>query len=524
MRAPSFNLEIPGNSEYKGLFRAKMDRIRDILVQELQTTVNNAAILETAMDYWLERHGTAKRQTEGVNANVVLSREDVNQPLQIASKDSMDTLLGVIHQHGQYCSGEVSIATENQRGHVAVYKLQCKSDKRHAYWWSSSPRLPNNKFLVNARVQHGLVCSGVLPSKYERFVSTTGIGKIGALTLRQFLDEHKLHIDAVYEESLQYGMLLEIGSYDVSEDPHGIEVMTDARHGWRKNAKDTSVVAIGCRSHHVLQHIHVTKADDLCTQRHERIGTKKLYSYFDDQDVSVAVHVHDRNMSINADVRTKPLTVNQNDVWHAIKALKKSLKSVAAGAKKRSGVTWHPELEDKVESVCTHAHWVVRNCEGDASVLRDRLCNITNHYEHEHSGCHPTSRCRMDANYEPRRLVTTELASNMLLNVITGSTLYKNAENYAMGRETFYVESFNNTINIFQDKRISFGDTQYLVRAQLAVCHWNENVDRDYTSVWHPKADPRAPRRVKGKKVYKGCTYKYTRNIWDKLMDALYTE
>jgi hypothetical protein len=49
---------------------------------------------------------------------------------------------------------------------------------------------------------------------------------------------------------------------------------------------------------------------------------------------------------------------------------------------------------------------------------------------------------------------------------------------YALAKDTFYVESFNNVINIFQDKRISFSDEQYKFRSNLAVLHWNENVDR----------------------------------------------
>jgi hypothetical protein len=48
--------------------------------------------------------------------------------------------------------------------------------------------------------------------------------------------------------------------------------MTDARHGWRKNAKDTSVVAIGEKTHKVLKCEHVTKTDDLVTQRHSLLS------------------------------------------------------------------------------------------------------------------------------------------------------------------------------------------------------------------------------------------------------------
>jgi hypothetical protein len=42
-------------------------------------------------------------------------------------------------------------------------------------------------------------------------------------------------------DSIETALLEEVASY---EDLETIDIMTDARHGWRKNAKDTSVVAI----------------------------------------------------------------------------------------------------------------------------------------------------------------------------------------------------------------------------------------------------------------------------------------
>ena len=85
---------------------------------------------------------------------------------------------------------------------------------------------------------------------------------------------------------------------------------------------------------------------------------------------------------------------------------------------------------------------------------------------------------------------------------IVSSNLYKHPEDYVLAKDTYYVESFNNTMNIFQDKRIAFGDHTYRARSYLAVCHWNENVDREYTSVWNPRR-PDALRSAKGKKCTK---------------------
>ena len=127
------------------------------------------------------------------------------------------------------------------------------------------------------------------------------------------------------ETTLQY----EIDHYDLDdlESPwQGINIMTDARHGWRKNAKDSSIVAIREQSHQVLQHVHITKHDDHCSQRHEKLGTQRVYEYLASQDVSVAVHTHDRNTSINKLIREhQPMTTSQNDTWHSVKALKKSV-------------------------------------------------------------------------------------------------------------------------------------------------------------------------------------------------------
>ena len=130
------------------------------------------------------------------------------------------------------------------------------------------------------------------------------------------------------------------------------------------------MVAIGDRSHQVLQHVHVTKKDDHCSQRHEKIGTERVYSYLDSQCVSVAVHSHDRNTSINKMVReNQKMTINQNDTWHSVKSLKKSVAAIGSGTKKMKGKIWHWQLEDKAEPVATHAHWAIRNCSGEPELL-----------------------------------------------------------------------------------------------------------------------------------------------------------
>lgn len=109
----------------------------------------------------------------------------------------------------------------------------------------------------------------------------------------------------------------------------------------------------------------------------------------------------------------------------------------------------------------------------------------------------------------------------MLEIAIKSLTIYKYPQDYIHAKDTFYVESFNNVVNIFQDKRICFGDDQYKLRSNLAVCHWNENVDRGFTSVWKSRY-PNAPASQKGKKIYKKLTYNYRINIWNRYISSFY--
>ncbi|XP_062579695.1 uncharacterized protein LOC134280404 [Saccostrea cucullata] len=147
--------------------------------------------------------------------------------------------------------------------------------------------------------------------------------------------------DGEFRNSIQEGL---------HEDLDGINILTDARHGWRKSAKDTSVVAIGHRRNN--------KSDDL---------------------------------------------------WHSIKALKKSLKNISSGSKKSEGFTWSEQLVDRTEPIATHIHWAVRHCDGNPQKLRECIENVIPHYENSHEKCHPESRRRKDENYEPSRVVLTIL-------------------------------------------------------------------------------------------------------------------
>lgn len=96
--------------------------------------------------------------------------------------------------------------------------------------------------------------------------------------------------------------------------------------------------------------------------------------------------------------------------------------------------------------------------------------------------------------------MTTLQAEKALKAVTEQCEEYKPSSDYVMGRNTSYFESFNHDMNIYTDKRTSFSNQEYNARSNLAVLQWNENMNREHTSVWTLR-DQRDPRKKAGKKL-----------------------
>ncbi|CAG2202776.1 unnamed protein product [Mytilus edulis] len=521
-RPPNFRIEIPGDETVKSRILEKLQKVKGYLTSTLNKPVNNSLIIEELLDFWIKQQLGSDNSKELHPFPSTYSQtrsQDVDQGLFVTAEKSLDTYGELFEAHTSICNGKLKVLKRTMKGHVASVRLMCTKEKSHSYLWSSSSYLPNDEFLVNHRICHAFYSSGLLPVHYTRFVNGAGIGCITKERRSKFFRKYKEHAENESVQSVDNAINDEISSYD---DLDGINIMTDARHGWRKNAKDTTVVALGEKTHKVMDCEHITKSQDKVAQRHERLGTQIIYENLENKNVSIKIHAHDRNLAVNKFVRDTQFTVNQNDLWHAVKAVKKAVTKISKGTKRSEGISWSVQLGDKVEPIATHINWAVRNCEQNSLKLKESLDNIVNHYCDNHENCHHSSRCRFDSNYEPSRTVLTNLKARKMLEIaIKSSTIYKYPQDYILAKDTFYVESFNNVVNIFQDKRICFGDDQYKLRSNLAVCHWNENVDRGFTSVWKSR-NPNAPASQKGKKIYKKLTYNYRINIWNRYISSFY--
>ena len=379
-RPPCFKISVPGDANRKNSVLEKLQQIRNIIVQQLNHPVNNADILEKVFDKFISSHNEENLQQNMSNIDLKtflqVNKKDVDQQLFVTAESSLKRLVRVVENHAVFCSGHFNVHRNTQKGHVAVFRFSCDVDKHHSVLWSSSPYLPNGEYLANLRVFHGYECSGMLPVHYNRFSEGANIGHINKSKQSYMFSRYKQFIEEEYNDSIETSLMEEIGMYD---DLTCIDIMSDARNGWRKNAKDTSVVAIGEKMHKVLKCEHITKADDGVSQRHGKLGTQKIYEYLEQKDVKVKVHSHDRNMSINKFVHEHGDTINQNDSWHGIKAVKLAMKKVSAGPKYLQNKTWSDELEDKVESVATHFHWAIRNCHQNPLELKELLLNVVEH-------------------------------------------------------------------------------------------------------------------------------------------------
>lgn len=292
-----------------------------------------------------------------------------------------------------------------------------------------------------------------------------------------------------------------------------LSIMTDARHHCRTNSYHTDHVALGLKTHKVVDIQHINRDDDTCTQRHEAVGFDRMYQHFDVNNIKVSHHVHDRNMSINKRLRERKEARNSNDRWHCTRPITAAVKKIGQGAQKNIGKTWHPDLSDKGAAIRNHVYWCIDHCNGDAQTLRNLIESCIPHFQNDHSMCHDTSHCRQPGFMIEVRILSDESAVTMLRNFLRSLVVYRKAEDYVLGHDSFYVESFNNVCLIYLDKRIHYGNRMYELRSNLAVLDWNEHVDRPYSSICKT-ARAKNPRRQVGNKVYRRKTYTFVENIW----------
>ena len=419
------------------------------------------------------------------------------QQLFVCAESSVDKLLERIQHHWCTCTKRLYRTEIRMLGHVAMATLRCEDG--HKLLWPSSPYI-GDRYLANCRMAHGYLISGILPNQYCRIAEAAGIGKLGDDYVAKFFNTYKDCVKTLAKESCKDALYDEIVLYPEMD---GINILTDARHGTRRNSRYTDVVCIGAESHKVLCVKTISREDERCAQKHELLGTQKIYRHLKKQDngsVHVRVHCHDRNMSVQSWVRDNAQDTDvTNDTWHASKNVAKEVKAVCSGPRHMEGKTWHHHLSDKAASVRTHVYWSMKNCQQNAETLKRNIINITNHYKNMHDQCHATSRCKTDPNYEPSKIIIDDPKAELLLQQALQKTLvYRNPGDFIYCMDTYFVESFNNALLQYHDKRTAaqLSTDSYKFRTQLAVLDWNGHINTRAVTSTRRVVDSRNPRRL----------------------------
>ena len=152
-RPPCFKISVPGDDSKKQLVLSKLQKVRTILVQQLNHPVNNADILEKVLDYFLLDHNGQSSKSDmttlDLNTYIQVQKKDVDQKLFLTAETSLQKIIKVVENHSSICNGHFSIKKLTPKGHVAAVRFNCDTDKHHSMLWSSSPYLPNGEYLAN---------------------------------------------------------------------------------------------------------------------------------------------------------------------------------------------------------------------------------------------------------------------------------------------------------------------------------------------------------------------------------------
>lgn len=505
--------------------KAELLRKIEFVKQKLGTGKNsNKEMLSEVLNFYIEQNclipsdGEREQETQHDEKPYnLLQRGFVDEDIFFSTRSAMKNVFCRIHQHYSFCKCFLDITDTQNFGHSATFVLSCTIG--HTLSWTSSPRVEGGDFLVNLRVVHSVLTSGILPNQYNRLCDGANFGKLSETVFDRFSDSYGKIVEKLARESEKHSLQEEIGSGDLT----GINILTDARHCWRKNAKFSDVVCIGDITHKVLRLETISKDDDPCTQRHELLGVRRIYQYLDRELCPVNVHCHDSNASVTKFIQTeRPPTISTQDTWHATKNISKNIAKICKGSKKLSGLTWHPELADKAASVKTHIYHSIKNCGGNTESLKKGIINLISHYKGDHESCFENSRCRTDENYIPSKdRIVSPSAEGLLLKSLQNLPVYKKPCEYVHCKDTHYVESFNNCLLQYHDKRIVFGENTYRLRINLSILDWNENVDRRCTSVSFVESAT-CVRRSSGHKVLVRKTFSFREEIFRKWMDFIY--
>ena len=292
----------------KASLKEKLDTIKKALGDGNVNKTTTLECLHRVFDYYIESNNLQCKEDPGLQNSeqpvpttpqYILASKDtcMSEAIFLTTPSAMDNLVERISAHNGSCPYRLS-GSDNHMHLKHSMQLTYTCSQGHTITWVSSPHINGGKHLVNMRMAHAYFSSGMLPIQYEKFCEAANIGVIGEKSLAALQKEYKDVVQNLAIQSTNEALQEEMAATVLLQDKQSIDVIMDARHCWRANARFTDVVCIGDITHKVLRVETVSKQEEPCSQRHELLGVKKIYNYLDNVACPVDIHCHDSSSSV----------------------------------------------------------------------------------------------------------------------------------------------------------------------------------------------------------------------------------
>ncbi|XP_068752792.1 uncharacterized protein [Montipora capricornis] len=371
------------------------------------------------------------------------------------------------------------------------------------------------KYYVNMRMIHGVLSCGLTETQYSGLCQAANIGSEGDKTFDTVLK--KLQYMAVVKEVCSESML---GAQEEAKNRPGYHangecVITDARHDSSRSAAHTTVSALSFSTKKVVGVLNWSRASDVAAVSREVPMTKELLTLLiETQGFHISEVAHDFVLQLKTWIVSKGI-LNSFDSWHGAKSVTKALEKVASGPLRDQGTEWFSELSDKVKSTRTHIYFCMKNSSGNEDDFRETLLTVVDHYQDNHNKCNEGSRCKSEGYIMSKKLLTESRAIAAHKKAIMGTSIYRHATDYMRCWETFWIETLHTVMLIYVPKRIHFGDNTYNMRVELTVLDWNENVNREVSSL-QMYQHARHPNRLAETRVLVEKTFNFREVTWSR--------
>ena len=172
-----------------------------------------------------------------------------DETLYIGDVASAEKYAPLVTQHSRLCQLELQLVSVTKIGHVLILKFQCNNC--HEVIWESSEKCGDD-YKVNYKVLASYICGGMTAAQHdEKFCEFSTIN-IPTKRFRAMVITYLSTIVELLRKTSVASARREEMEASKKQNENGISIMTDARHACRKNSFHSDHIAIGQKTHKIV--------------------------------------------------------------------------------------------------------------------------------------------------------------------------------------------------------------------------------------------------------------------------------